>query len=84
LWADSRVGGAMSAGRMISVARTAAGLSLEDLATKTRLRASILAAMEEGDFSLCGGDVYVKGHLRTLAPILGLDPEALVLAYERM
>lgn len=74
----------MSAGRMIAVARTASGLSLEELATITRLRASILSAMEEDDFSLCGGDVYVKGHLRTLAPILGLDPDDLVLAYERM
>jgi hypothetical protein len=69
---------------MIAVARTAAGLSLDDLATTTRLRASILSAMEEDDFSLCGGDVYVKGHLRTIAPILGLDPDVLVLAFERM
>ena len=73
----------MSAGRMISVARLAAGLSIEDLAATTRLRASILSAMEDDDFSLCGGDVYVKGHLRTIAPIVGLDPDALVLAFER-
>lgn len=73
----------MSAGRMISVARLAAGLSLDDLAATTRLRASILAAMEDDDFSLCGGDVYVKGHLRTIAPLVGLDPESLVQAFER-
>jgi cytoskeletal protein RodZ len=38
--------------------------------------------MEQDDFSMCGGDAYAKGHLRTLAPILGLDPDALVSAYE--
>lgn len=74
----------MSAGQMIAAARSASGLSLEALAAITRLRASILSAMEEDDFSLCGGDAYVKGHLRTLAPILGLDPDDLVLAYERV
>ena len=73
----------MSAGRMIAVARTATGLSLDDLAASTRLRASILSAMEADDFSVCGGDVYVRGHLRAIAPILGIDADALVLAFER-
>ena len=72
----------MSAGRMIASARIASGLSLEDLASSTRLRASILSAMEQDDFSLCGGDVYVKGHLRALAPLLGLDPDVLVSEFE--
>jgi len=73
----------VSAGRMIAAARIANGLSLEDLAASTRLRASILSAMEQDDFSLCGGDVYVKGHLRSLAPLLGLDPDALVSEFEQ-
>jgi cytoskeletal protein RodZ len=72
----------VTAGRMIGSARIASGHSVEDLAALTRLRASILTAMEQDDFSMCGGDAYAKGHLRTLAPILGLDPDALVSAYE--
>jgi len=72
----------MSAGRMIASARIASGQSVEQLASVTRLRASILAAIEQDDFSMCGGDAYTKGHLRTLASILGLDPEVLVLAFE--
>jgi len=72
----------MTAGRMIASARISSGQRVEQLASVTRLRASILTAMEQDDFSMCGGDAYAKGHLRTLAPILGLDPEVLVLAFE--
>jgi cytoskeletal protein RodZ len=72
----------MSAGQMLSAARRAAGLSLDDLADATKLRASILAAMEEDDFSHCGGVVYARGQLRSIAPVLGLDPDDLVAAFD--
>jgi len=71
----------MSAGRMLREARTARGLSLDDLADATKLRASILSAMEDDDFSHCGGLVYARGQLRAMAPVLGLDPEDLVDAF---
>lgn len=72
----------MSAGQMLRAARTARGLTLDDLAQATKLRASILAAMEEDDFSHCGGLVYARGQLRSIAPVLGLDPEDLVDAFD--
>jgi len=54
----------MTAGQAIRAARTARGLTLEDLAHSTKLRASILSAMENDDFSHCGGTVYARGQLR--------------------
>ncbi len=72
----------MSAGQMLSAARSARGMSLDDLAQATKLRASILSAMEQDDFSHCGGVVYARGQLRSIAPVLGLDPEALVDAFD--
>lgn len=72
----------MSAGEMIKAARGARGLSLDDLAHATKLRASILSAMEGDDFSHCGGIVYARGQLRSIAPFLGLDPEELVAAFD--
>lgn len=72
----------MSAGQMLSAARTASGLSLEDVAHATKLRASILAAMEQDDFSHCGGTAYARGQLRSIAPVVGLDPDDLVDAYD--
>ncbi len=71
----------MSAGQMLNAARTAKGMSLEELAQITKLRASILAAMEADDFSHCGGLVYARGQLRAMAPVLGLDPDDLVDAF---
>jgi cytoskeletal protein RodZ len=71
----------MSVGSRLEQARVAAGLSLEDLAQISKLRASILRAMESGDFSHCGGLVYARGQLRALAPVLNLDPDALVMEF---
>ena len=72
----------MSAGQMLEAARVARGMSLDDLAQVTKLRASILAAMEGDDLSHCGGIVYARGQLRAIAPVLGLDPDELVDAFE--
>ncbi len=72
----------MSAGQMLAAARAARGLSLDDLAQATKLRASILGAMEADDFSHCGGVVYARGQLRAIAPVVGLDPDDLVDAFE--
>ncbi len=72
----------MSAGEMLSAARTARGMSLDDLAQITKLRASILSAMEQDDFSHCGGLVYARGQLRSMAPVLGLDPDDLIDAFD--
>lgn len=72
----------MSAGQMLAAARAAHGMTLDDLAQVTKLRASILAAMEDDDFSHCGGLVYARGQLRAIAPVLGLDPDDLLEAFE--
>jgi cytoskeletal protein RodZ len=68
---------------MLNAARIDRGISLDDLAHTTKLRASILAAMEGDDFSHCGGTVYARGQLRAIAPVLGLDPDDLVDAFDR-
>ncbi len=57
-------------------------MSLDALAEATKFRASILAAMEEDDFSHCGGVVYARGQLRSIAPMLGIDPDELVEAFD--
>lgn len=73
----------MSTGSMIQQAREAAGLSLDDVAEATKIRSSILAAMEQDDFSHCGGDVYARGQLRSIAVVVGLDPEDIVESFDR-
>ena len=74
----------MTPGAMITAARQARGLSVDDLAQAVRLRASIITAMEQDDFSACGGAVYARGHLRSLAGILDLDPEPLLRSFDQL
>ena len=68
----------MSVGGTIRAAREASGLTLDEVAHATKLRATIPGAMEQDDFSHCGGSGYARGQLRTIAPVVGLDADALV------
>jgi cytoskeleton protein RodZ len=74
----------MSLGSDLRAAREAAGLSLVDVAERTRIRRTLIEHIEADDFDLCGGDVYARGHVRTLARVVGLDPEPLVAEFDRL
>lgn len=73
----------MNLGELLATARTSSRLSLEDLAAKTSIRPGLLSEMEKNNFTHCGGDIYARGHLRNLAPKLGLDPHHLVELYNK-
>jgi len=65
-------------GEQLAAARKKAGLSVDELSAKTRIRPGLLTAMEADDFSRCGGNFYTRGHLRSLAKALDADADALV------
>ncbi|WP_407549548.1 helix-turn-helix domain-containing protein [Streptomyces sp. Pv4-95] len=67
-----------SVGRALQQARIDAQLTVEEVSTTTRVRIPIVHAIEQDDFSRCGGDVYARGHIRTLARAVSLDPEPLI------
>ncbi len=71
----------MNLGEVLHNARISAGLSLDDLASMTSVRAGLLGEMEKNNFSHCGGDIYARGHLRNIAPKIGLEPSQLVEMY---
>ncbi|MEU3948120.1 helix-turn-helix domain-containing protein [Streptomyces sp. NPDC029526] len=71
-----------SVGRALQQARIAAGLTVDDVSTATRVRIAIVHAIEADDFAPCGGDVYARGHIRTLARAVGLDPAPLIAQFE--
>ncbi|MFF8606422.1 helix-turn-helix domain-containing protein [Streptomyces sp. NPDC015346] len=71
-----------SIGRALQQGRIASGLTVEEVSASTRVRIPIVHAIEEDDFSRCGGDVYARGHIRTLARAVGLDPAPLVEQYD--
>ncbi len=57
----------LSVGRALRQARIKAGLTVDDVSNATRVRIAIVHAIEQDDFAPCGGDVYARGHIRTLA-----------------
>ncbi|MFI6686048.1 helix-turn-helix domain-containing protein [Streptomyces sp. NPDC050485] len=71
-----------SIGRVLQQARVAAGLTVDEVSSTTRVRIPIVHAIEQDDFSRCGGDVYARGHIRTFAQAVGLDPAPLVAQYD--
>ena len=72
----------MSVGETLSHARQSVGLSLDDVSADTRIRASVIAAIENDDYRSCGGSVYARGHLRSIARVVGLDPDPLVAEFD--
>lgn len=71
-----------SIGHALQRARVAAGLTVEEVSSSTRVRIPIVHAIETDDFSRCGGDVYARGHIRMLAGAVRLDPDPLIAQFD--
>ena len=69
-------------GPEIAAARGRLSLSVDQLAERTRIRPHVIESIEVDDFAPCGGDFYARGHLRTLARVLGLDAAPLLASYD--
>ena len=69
-------------GPELVAARTRLGLTVDQLAERTRIRPHVIESIEVDDFAPCGGDFYARGHLRTLARVLGVDAAPLLTAYD--
>ena len=72
----------MSIGDTLAEARRQAGLTIAQVSQQTRIRESIVRAIEQGDFSPCGGDFYARGHIRSIAEVVGVDPVPLIREYD--
>jgi cytoskeleton protein RodZ len=72
----------VTVGETLSRARRDRGLSVDDIATATRIRATLISAIEDDRFELCGGTVYARGHIRSIARVVGVDPEAVIGEYD--
>lgn len=69
-------------GQEYAAARRRLGLSVDQVAERTRIRPHVIEAIEVDDFEPCGGDFYARGHLRTLARVLGVDGDEAVETYD--
>ncbi len=69
-------------GPELTAARDRLRLTIDQLSERTRIRPHVIEAIEVDDFAPCGGDFYARGHLRTLARVLGIDAGPLVASYD--
>lgn len=68
-------------GATLRDAREARGRSRQDVASTLRARVSQIESLEQEDFSGFGGEVYVRGFLRSYAQEVGVDPGPLLERY---
>ena len=71
----------MSLGEFLQGARESAGLSIDELAERTSIRAGLLREIEKNNFVHCGGDTYARGHLRNIAAVISVDAQTLIDLY---
>jgi len=68
-------------GERLRSARKARALSVSQVAEALHLEETSVVALEEGRFDAMGAPVFVRGHLRRYAVLVGLSPEAVLEAY---
>jgi cytoskeletal protein RodZ len=72
----------VSIGDALAASRRQAGLTITQVSQRTCIRETIVRGIERGDYSACGGDFYARGHIRSIARAVGLDPEELIKEYD--
>jgi cytoskeletal protein RodZ len=72
----------VSIGESLAEARRRAGLTVSQVSHETRIREAIIRGIEQDDFSQCGGDFYARGHIRSIAAVVGTDPVPLIRDYD--
>ncbi|MGA0112985.1 MAG: helix-turn-helix domain-containing protein [Candidatus Nanopelagicaceae bacterium] len=72
----------MSVGSSLQEMRKSAGFTVEQLAARTRIPATVIEDLERDNFSTCGGPAYARGHIRTIARICGVGDSEVLIAFE--
>ena len=72
----------MSVGSSLREMRKTAGFSVDQLAARTRIPASVIEDLEQDNFSTCGGPTYARGHIKTIARICAVGDTEVLTAFE--
>jgi cytoskeleton protein RodZ len=70
-----------SPGARLAAAREQAGMTVQQAAESLRLDVATLQALEAGRFETLGATVFVRGHLRHYAELVGLPVDEIEAAY---
>ena len=72
----------MSIGVVLAAARRRTGLSVAQVSEQTGIEERVILDIEGDDYSACGGNFDVRGHIRVLAAAVGADPGPLIAAHD--
>lgn len=67
-------------GQRLRTAREAAGLSVEDVASRLKMPVRVVQSLEAEDWSRLGAPVFIRGQLRSYSRLLGLSTETVHVA----
>lgn len=67
---------------LLRAARERAGLSVEEISSRTKIATAQLLAMERGEFERLPGEFFARAFLRNYAREVGLSPDDVVRAYD--
>jgi cytoskeleton protein RodZ len=68
-------------GAQLKQAREAQGLSLKEIALRTKISVSALEAVERNDFTRLPGGIFGRSFIRAFALEVGMDPDATVARF---
>lgn len=71
-------GDLQSAGELLLAAREEQGLSVEEVAAQTRIRAKFITALETGDYDTLPSHTHARGFLRSYAQFLRVDVDTVL------
>lgn len=70
-------------GEVLQAERQAHDVSLESLAAQTRIKVTLLKALENNEFDALPAAVFVKGYIRAYARVLGFDERPVIALLRR-
>lgn len=72
---------ALGLGERLRSARKARAMTLEQAAFAIKVEAAVLRALEDERYDTLGAAVFIRGHLKAYAKLLGLSEESVLAAY---
>jgi cytoskeletal protein RodZ len=70
-------------GEILRSEREKKGLSIKDIEVGTSIRTLYIKAIEENNYKVVPGEVYLKGFIRNYASYLGLDAQSVMEVYRQ-
>lgn len=80
---DARPDEGLTLGSALRAAREGAGRTVEQVSADTKIRATLVRDLEADRFGSCGGSVYARGHIKSIASTLRVDPAPLLALFDR-